>query len=319
MAVNNNIPGIPNAQLPSWADSGVGSLAQGYLDRKTRRPSKAAGGWLGEMDKNDPTVFDPAYTSAIPSVKAGYSVAPNMEIVPIRTMAPIPSNGINWNQIAEGVNKVTPFLSNVVNSFRKVPQPIQPGQLSPVTLNRVSNANELANIDSVTRSADIAADRSLDGNTSAAVRSGNLVSKLRAYGDSYSRNAQQNAEIGNQQTMFNAGIDERNIRANDNYNDQRISAQIAQQRASSENIANASDKFVALQNAKAMRDLDAQKWTDTSRLFNRGVMDRYEQYLKNPDKESQRLQDARDQENENYRKRPKARMGGSLNRLKKAY
>lgn len=322
MPTNNHIPGIPNVQLPAWADSGVGTLAQTYLDRKSRRPIKATGGWLGDLG-DKPTVprgdsiEQGAYTTAIPG--ATMSTPPELQSgASPRPWSP-PSGGINWNNVAEGVNKVTPFLSNIVNTFRKVPQPIAPGQLSPITLGRVSNSNEIANIDSVTRSADVAADRGLDGPTSAAVRASNLSSKLRAYGDSYSRNATQNTEIGNQQNMFNAGIEEKNVRANDEYNDKRVSAQIAQQRMSSENIANASDKYVALQNSKAQRDLDSKKWTDASRLFNKGVVDRYESYLKDPEGQAKKLQDARDEEDTSYRKKPKARMGGMMNRLKKAY
>lgn len=352
MVKANNIPGIPNPELPVWAGSGGPSLAQGYINKKVRRPSKADGGWLGDIGPNGGNMPSRLLGMKLPgnnfydnnnldSVSIDGGVAnPNNGLrragfgdtaslptpvsrtlsasdLPGNTSTTTPSGGINWDNVGSAANKLMPFMSNIANSFRRVPQLIAPGQLSPITLNRVSNAGELANIDSQTRAQDVAADIGLDGNTAAAVRSGNLVTKLKAYGDSYSRNAEQNASIGNQENMFNAGIAEKNLNMKQEYNNQRVSAQVAQQRASSQNLANASDKFVALQNAKAQRDLDSQKWTDASRLFNKGVVDRYQQYLSNPGDEAKKLQDAKDEEDDSYR--TKKRMGGSLKRLKKVY
>lgn len=339
MVKTNTLPGIPQPQLPLWADSGVGSLSQSFLNKRGAKPIKASGGWLGEFPNNNPAAgpgdpvtmnFDGLKTQPLEARSPGFGYGtptPNFaaRVTPdYGAGTPPPSSGIDWAGAAKIGQGLIPFASNIANSFRKVPQPIPGSQISPVSFQKVNNSNELAAIDQQTRASDLAVDRNLSGNAGAAVRTGNLAGKLRAYGDSYSRTANTNAGIYNQQEQFNSGIEDRNARVRDEYNDKTISARIAQQRASSENLSNASDKFVQLQNAKAQRELDAQKWTDASRLFNKGVVSRYQDYLANPSKVGQELEDKRtkDEQAEEEDLYPKKkRMGGTLApaRMKKAY
>ena len=168
-----------------------------------------------------------------------------------------------------------PFASNMLNAFRKPPMPKRPGTLSPVTLGKVSYANERTEADRLVRGADLGAERGLDGNTAASVRAGNLSQKFRMYSDSYARENNENTDITNKQTMINAGIDEKNTRGNDFYNQQVVERRIAQQGQQSANVANAADKYISIQNEQAKRDLEAKNFAITSKVFeNSGVLKR---------------------------------------------
>lgn len=285
------LPGLPQPQLPQWAganDTKLNSLPQTFLNKRKARPLKASGGWLGDLgpvDPNAPTLHEPALgdasgigASAIAQPTPGFTTA---SIGPDQIAAPgaSASGGINWQGVSDGLNKVVPFASNLANAFRKVPQPIRSQPISSVTLSRVNNSNERANIDEQTRGEDLAANRGLSGNTAAAVRQGGLATKLRAYGDSYARENNANADISNRQAEINSGIQEKNIGLTNEYNQELISSKIAQQKQSAANISNAADKFVQIQNSAAQRALDAQKFKDASRLINTGVSKRYQDFL----------------------------------------
>lgn len=347
MATKQPLPGLPEPQLPQWASAGdtkMNGLPQTFLNKRKARPLKAGGGWLGDDNTTDtprpampvinganPQGALPAFENNQTSIAADNNIAPDAPVTP-------DGSGINWNSVAKGVNSIVPFASNIANAFRRVPQPIRPGTISPVSLTRVSNANERANLDYQTRGEDLAADRSLAGNTGSAVRAAGLATKLRAYGDSYSRENNANADIANRQAEINSGIQERNVASQNNYNDQLVGAKMAQQRQSAANISNASDKYIQIQNATAQRNLDQQKWTDMSRLFSKGIVDRYEDYAKDPQGYMKKIQaqisanspktkvsssaDPENEDNDNQKK-----MGGKLNpsnksnlkRLRKAY
>ncbi len=170
---------------------------------------------------------------------------------------------------------LAPFASNMANAFRKPPKPPRPGALKPVTLSKMELSNERTEADRLIRGADLGAERGLDGNTAASVRAGNLSQKFRMYSDSYSRENNANTDITNKQALINSSIEEKNVRSNDYYNQQVTESKIAQQNQQSANLANAADKFTAIQNEKGKRDLEAKNFAITSKVFeNSGVLKR---------------------------------------------
>lgn len=355
MATKQPLPGIPSPQLPQWAganDTKLNGLPQTFLNKHKARPLKASGGWLGDLgpiDTDTPTLRGPALGAA-----SGVGASAIPQPTPAFTSATIDANsniaeppaspngsGVNWDAIAGGLNKAAPFASNIANSFRRVPQPIRSQPISAVTLSRVNNSNERTNLDEQTRGMDLAANRGLSANTAAAVRAGNLSTRLRAYGDSYARENNANADISNRQAEINSGIEEKNIGLTNEYNQELVASRIAQQKASSANISNASDKLVQIQNAAAQRELDQAKYKDALRLINSGVSGRYEQYLKNAQGELAKIHagqngktalsteqdDDQDDDNKKYGGKLKYGKGGrmitdnlsNLKRLRKAY
>lgn len=285
----------PIPKLPLWAGNNSMPIGTGWkaFDGEDRP-------WVGDLG--------PAYQAGSTMPPAGQAPVSTNIIPPYQ---PSSGSGFSWGQIASGVAKIAPFASNIVNSFRKPPAPKPPsGYLSPVTLSRVDDSNERAQIDRQVRGEDRFADTNLDGNTAAAYRQANLAGKLRAYGDSFSKENTTNVGISNQQAQMNSNIQERNLGKMDDYNDKVTSMQIAQQRASSENIANASDKYVALQNAQAQRDLDTEKWSYASRLFGPGLADRLDQYRSDPVAYQKKLQE---QEAISKASGTKLALGGKLN------
>jgi hypothetical protein len=349
MATKQPLPGLPEPQLPQWAganDTKLNGLPQTFLNKRRARPLKAGGGWLGDVGLYDPLQRGPSLPSAsgigastIAAPTPGFStatIAPDNNIAEPTTTPD--GSGVNWNGVASGLNKLVPFASNIANAFRSVPKPIRSAPISSVTLSRVNNSNERANLDMQTRGEDLAADRGLAGNTASAVRAAGLSTKLRAYGDSYSRENNANADISNRQAEINSGIQEKNIGLTNQYNSELTASKIAQQKASAANISNAADKYIGIQNTTAQRNLDQQKWTDMSRLFNTGVKNRYEEFLGNDKAENARIaagqklkigdEQPNDQDDNNkYGGRMKMAKGGKLStsntsnmkRLRKAY
>lgn len=352
MATTQAFPGIPALQLPSWANKGAeGSLSQRFLDRYGAKPKLVDGGWIGDLGPgygkslglsqwplnpvpgapfNNPIAGTSGLTasgSKMPIIGSADSL--NTGPVTSTTMqTPDISrgSGANWGALESGAKQLAPFISNIANSLRRPPQSIRPGMASPITFSRINNSNERANIDTATRAQDLGADRGLDGNTAASYKAANLATKLHAYGDSYSRENNANVQIANEQSQFNSGIQRENLAKTDAYNDKVVESKIAQQRNQSANLANASDKFVAIQNANAERTLKEKEFTEASRLFNPGVAERYAAYNKNPAAfwtEQQQAEAQRQEEerklNEASRATPKGttntptgRMGGAL-------
>jgi hypothetical protein len=181
------------------------------------------------------------------------------------------------NTIKGGVDKAAPFLSNAINALRKPPAPTRGRMLNPVSLAKVDYSGERASIDSQTAAANKGADQGVDGQTAAAIRGANAARNFDAKGQSYEREANANSAISNQQAQLNAGIEAQNLGREDKYNDDVISMKLANQREQSQNLANASDKYVAEKNADAARALDKEKFRILSKVYSNGIVDRINQ------------------------------------------
>jgi hypothetical protein len=175
----------------------------------------------------------------------------------------------------QGTNAVMPYLSNIVNSFRKPPMPAAPKTVGYVTPRRVNYSDQMAEADRQVRGANLGADQSLDENTAAAVKMGNLTQGIRAKNSISTAEANTNAQLAAQTDQLNAGINLQNTGMQNGYQQELVDRQIAQQREQSQNIANATDKYIASENEKAKADLDLQKLNVYKQLWqNSGVYDR---------------------------------------------
>lgn len=167
-----------------------------------------------------------------------------------------------------------PYISNLVNTFRKVPRPKAPKLVDPVTGTRISLADAKRQVSDQTRAADLST-QDLDAQTGAAIRVGNIGSKFRALSDLNSREAQINAQMSQQTKSINASIDAQNAATTNAYQDDQVNAEMAQQRMQSENIANAADKFIAQSAVRDQAKLEKEKATIYSKMYNPGVYNRF--------------------------------------------
>lgn len=170
-----------------------------------------------------------------------------------------PGKGTKIPVKGSGLNSIAPYVSNMVNAFRKPPKPAVPRMQGQVTLNRVNNSDEVNQIERGIRGADMSASREMDENTARSVKAANLATRFNQLSASNERNNNKNIEIGNQESTLNANI----ISANLNKLDQRdrdiVEMKVAQQAEGSANVANAADKYMTIKNEEALRDLDLKK------------------------------------------------------------
>lgn len=197
-------------------------------------------------------------------------------------MAPIvggSGNPFNWQKVFDAAGNAAsgmkPYLSNITNAMRKPPFPSLPGTISPVVLPKVSLDNSRNQIERSTRSADLTADKSLDEQTAAAVRNANLGTKIQGTNQVNQQEAAINAQQGAEAAQLNSNIDAMNTGTMNNYRDSLTSRQIAQQREQSANVANATDKSIAIDNEKRKGELDLKKLQVLSEVWKQsGVYDR---------------------------------------------
>ena len=191
--------------------------------------------------------------------------------------SPNPMKKVKWpsdkKQAGTDVSDFVPYVSNIVNSFRRVPRPMAPKTIDPVTGTTISLADAKRQVSDTSRAADLST-KDLDAQTGAAIRVGNMASRFRSLSDLNSKEAQINSQLGNQTKMINANIDAQNTGIINQYHDDITNAQIAQQREQSENLANASDKFITQQSVKDQYKLDKEKTKIMSKMYNPGVYGR---------------------------------------------
>jgi hypothetical protein len=171
------------------------------------------------------------------------------------------------------VSDFVPYISNLTNMFKKVPQPIAPKLVDPISVNRVSLDQAKSQVENDSRVADLST-KGFDSQTGAALRVGNMANKFRALSDINSKEGYMNAMIGNQTNQINASIDAQNTGITNAYHDDVVNAQIAGQRQQSENVSNAADKYMMQQTVKDQVDLEKEKARIGAQAYSGGVYDR---------------------------------------------
>lgn len=221
---------------------------------KTFDEMKAKGLISGDMSKE---TFNAATSGADASPGVGYSTSRKFDSSKV-------------------INNLATYGTNIANAFRRPPEPRVPENFSPVTLQKMNFDNARNEATRASRTADLAANRSLDSQSAAAVRSGNFATRLGAMNQLNTQEANANSATFNQQAQINAGIDNQNVNQRNQYQDRLTEMNVANQREKSQNLANASDKFVAIQNEQSKAQLEMDKYKVGMDLFKEsGVFNRY--------------------------------------------
>lgn len=173
----------------------------------------------------------------------------------------------NRTKVYQAAGNLAPFASNVANAFRTPPSPMFPQLARPVTLSRISLASTRQNIVNASHAADVQADKGLDEQSAAAVRTKNLAGRLNSEGQVNEQEAFLNARQRAEATGMNMNVDMHNTGTVNAYQEQLLERQIAGQREQSQNLSNASDKQVAIANEHAKAQLDMDKLTTLSELW----------------------------------------------------
>lgn len=239
--------------------------------------------------------FNGDVVSTIPKVSLN---APTMDINKLQPMQvntpfnPLPKeSNFDWVGAA---NSIAPYASNVINSFRRPAQVPSPNLASSVTLNRVNFDNDRNEALRGESTGNLWADRNLDSNAAAAIRAHNRATTLDQFSKVNQEENNQNSNIANTQANLNSQIQQANLLKIDNMNANIADRFNTIQTQQSQNIANAADKYMAIQNEKAKDNLEKQRINLTYQTYNRdGVASRhtnllnsdYNTYIENAEKE----------------------------------
>lgn len=175
---------------------------------------------------------------------------------------------------AGDIEKVLPFASNIVNSFRKVPSPIPPAMATAQAMQKITGDDENYQTSREINASNSAADKGLSANTASAVKLFNSGRKLDAFSRTNERVRNTNAAISNENAKEVTRVNEINTGRENEYHNQLVESKIAQQRAQSQNFANASDKAMTIKNEAEKRNVDIQKTKMGLSAFKDGIATR---------------------------------------------
>lgn len=169
----------------------------------------------------------------------------------------------------EGGEAILPFATNIINAFRKPPRVPMPHLDSPITLQKVNMDNDRYEVEKGARGANLNAMRTLDENTAAAVGSYTLAQKYNQLSAVNQSERNQNKEISNREVLTNAGISGTNNAKMDQMDTDNVERKIAMQRENSQNLSNAVDKKIMINNEKSKANLDIKRFGILMRAYNR--------------------------------------------------
>ena len=158
------------------------------------------------------------------------------------------------NRFTSIVDSVTPYVSNVANLFRKPPMPPNPILDTPVSLNRVSMNNDRYEVERGTRSGDRFAESQLDPQAAFAAKAFNNAQRFNQLSKVNQDERNMNTDISNREVQINTGISANNNQLKRGYQNDLTERTLAQQRFQSDNLANASDKFIRQQDVNLARE-----------------------------------------------------------------
>jgi len=252
----------------------------------TGGPGPRKTNWDSLLENPNSVVYDDPFATApvMSSTSPGAGPAINLTgsdsseaWVPVSSTAS-PGTGsrrVNWAKVGKMANGIAPFASNIINAFRRPPVPARPTMDSPPVFRRVNLDNDRYQVNRQINAANVAADRTLPANTAAAVRQYNVGQQLNELSKISQQERNTNIGIDNQQAAANAQVAASNNAKTDDYNMLLSEREVARQRESSVNWANAADKFVAIQNEKRKAKTDMDKARVLSSIYGKsGVLNR---------------------------------------------
>lgn len=165
----------------------------------------------------------------------------------------------NFQKLGKVTSDLIPYLSNLYNSTLKPAAVPRPVFNAPIKLQRVNMDADRTSVNNDYRASVGNADQTLDGNTAVPVKMFAKGLKFNQLSQVNQLERNQNNQIANQETLTNAQIAQRNNQMV--YDTRMLEADRTNtiQSAKSANLANASDKYMMQQNAKAQADLENEK------------------------------------------------------------
>lgn len=194
------------------------------------------------------------------------------------------SSGFDLGSAGKLAGEVIPYISNVVNSFRKPPRiklPEMIGKTAPVRVNFDNQRNE---VDRKVAGLNKNFDKTLDENTGAALKMGTLAAGLREKNSVSAAEATTNAGLATDANRQNLQVDMINSGLKSKYNDDVVSRELADTRFKQQNLADVSDKYMAQQGQRDAAALDLKKLAVMKTIWqNSGVYNRLMEDLKKKD------------------------------------
>ena len=147
---------------------------------------------------------------------------------------------------------VLPFATNIANAVVKAPAPPAPSYGSPISLQRINMNNDRNEVERGTRSVDRFAEQQLDSQAAAQMKAYSNAQRFNQLSKVNQEERNANVGIANDEMKMNLGVSLQNLGMQRDYNNQLFDRKVAQQRFNQENLANASDKYSAIQDKSAM-------------------------------------------------------------------
>lgn len=268
-----------NAKYPKNAiNFGLNNVYKGMWGPQSRRSWKIAGKDYTDytstpkldMSAIKPPDFTPGAPTLMPSTPGNlstpvYRKPTHNEGNPttIRTggtqrhtkSAPI-TPSVSWQDRAKSI---APYASNIINTFRRAPKSPEPHLDPLVTLQRVNMSNDLNEVGKDVYAANRSSDMNLDENSAAAVKQYTLAQSFANKSKIRESERNANMEISNREMQINAGITASNNNKLDLQSRDNVERRVANQQFGAENLANAADKYQAIQNEGAKATLEGKK------------------------------------------------------------
>lgn len=177
-------------------------------------------------------------------------------------------SGMSGEQIAGLANNILPFVTNIVNSFRKPAKAKNPHLIDNVRLGRINYGTARQGINESTRTMVRNAALNLDENSAAAVSGAYQAKGNAALAEVDQAESNANQQIINQERQLNSSVQAANASKLDQKDLLDVERQIAIQRESSANLSNSVDKFLEMQNQRGGKKLDQEKFKIMMEAFN---------------------------------------------------
>lgn len=261
---------VPAAQAPAPVAKTTAAPVKPKSTARTSGVKKAATAVVPRALINDPQLVDPQAIIASEAkknawIKQGLSPKSNIgstiqvpgTIKPGVTAPAVEDQKTSISGVAE---KVMPFVSNISNTFRKLPTPPTPTMQSLATPSLMNLDADRAEVTRQRRGADAAADANLNGgNAATASRAANLAQSIRGANAVNQAEANANSSIKNQFQQLNLNITAQNNAKQDQYNTQLVERQLKQQELTAENLADVGNKIQLQSRDQKLFDLENDK------------------------------------------------------------
>lgn len=244
----------------------------------TRKPLDLSG--MRGMWPRDPVKLDGIQSMwgrdpiKLDGIKAMWDNATQVATDQQKVASPLSSTGVG-SSLSKAFNSATPFMSNIINSFRKPPMPKKGEPFRYTPLQKVNLSDERNKISTMYQAANRNTERNVDSNTAEAIKAfnrGDEISKLTAVNE---RENNMNVGISNQQAQMDASTSVANTGLENKYRDELVERQVAQQREQSANWANAGDKLMMIHNERSKERTELGKARVLRSLYDKsGVLKR---------------------------------------------